>query len=324
MRGDVNMKIDTKKLTNSSADNSFLSLIGADVSSRTIKELPIEEIKDFENQPFKVLFNAEMEDLIEDIKENGILNPCIVREYDNKYQLLSGHRRKYAAAVVGFATIPCYIIDVSDAKAERILVTQNTTNRQQLLPSEKAFAYKMLKESYEKEGTHSVRTTSLVADESGDSVRMVQYYLKLTALIPELLDMVDDGMIGVKNAALLAALSVKDQQFLMKYIRKHKIKKLGAECATIALYKPISEELLNDLLLSNKKERIKSEFPYPTYIVNKSNLQDLSTEFLKLSENDILKKGVVLKREDYAKLSDAQDKILEQLDIVQKIIRKSK
>ncbi len=318
------MKVDINKLAGSSADSSFSSLMGADVSCRTIKELPITEIIDFENQPFKVLFNAEMEDLIDDIKENGILNPCIVRVYKNKYQLLSGHRRKFAAAEVGLKSIPCYIIDVSDTKAERILVTQNTTNRQQLLPSEKAFAYKMLKESYEKEGAHSVRTTSLVADESGDSVRMIQYYLKLTALIPDLLDMVDDGFIGVKNAASLAALSIKDQEILIKYIQVHNIKKLGSECAIIALSKPLSEQVLNDLLFSNKKERLKAEYPYSTYIVNKSNFQALSTEFLKISENDILKNGTVLKREDYAKLSDAQEKILEQFELIQKIILKNK
>lgn len=318
------MKVDIMKLSNSSADNSFSSLMGADISCRTIKELPIGEILDFENQPFKVLHNAEMEDLIDDIKENGILNPCIVRVYKHKYQLLSGHRRKYAAAVVGLNTLPCYIIDVPDAKAERILVTQNTTNRQQLLPSEKAFAYKMLKESYEKEGTHPVRTTSLVADESGDSVRMIQYYLKLTALIPDLLNMVDYGAVGVKNAASLAALSVKEQELLIQYIREHNLKKLGSECAVIALSKPLSEDVLNDLLFSNKKDRVKAEYPYSTYIVNHSNFQALSTEFLKISENDVLKNGTVLKREDYAKLSDAQDKILEQFELIQKIILKSK
>ena len=242
------MKVDINKLASSSADSSFSSLMGADVSCRTIKELPIENITDFENQPFKVIMNAEMDDLIEDIKENGILNPCIVRPYKGQYQMLSGHRRKCAAAIVDLKTIPCYVIDVTDARAERILVTQNTTNRQELLPSEKAFAYKMLKESYEKEGTHPVRTTSLVADESGDSVRMIQYYLKLTALIPDLLNMVDYGAVGVKNAASLAALSVKEQELLIKYIREHNLKKLGSECAVIALSKPLSEDVLNDLL----------------------------------------------------------------------------
>ena len=318
------MKVDTKKLANSSANNSFSSLLGAESSSRVIKELPLTDIIDFENQPFKVLVNAEMDDLIEDIKENGVLNPCIVRLYKGKYQMLSGHRRKYAASVVGLNTIPCYIVDVTDARAERILVTQNTTNRQELLPSERAFAYKMLKESYEKEGTHSVRTTSLVADESSDSVRMIQYYLKITLLIPELISMVDEGFIGVKNAAALAALSTEDQEFLYSYIQKHNIKRLGAECATIAAFKPIKETLLNDLLFSDKKERIKAEFPYSTYIVNKSDFQALSAEFLKISENDSLKNGTVLKREDYAKLSEAQDKILEQFELIEKIISKSK
>ena len=123
---------------------------------------------------------------------------------------------------------------------------------------------------------------------------------------------------------IIDCLPIKDQQVLAKYIREHNIKKLGSECAVIALSKPLSEEVLNDLLFSNKKERIKVEYPYSTYIVNKSNFQTLSTEFLKINENDILKNGTVLKREDYAKLSDAQDKILEQFELIQKIILKSK
>ena len=105
---------------------------------------------------------------------------------------------------------------------------------------------------------------------------------------------------------------------------EHNLKKLGSECAVIALSKPLSEDVLNDLLFSNKKDRVKAEYPYSTYIVNHSNFQALSTEFLKISENDILKNGTVLKREDYAKLSDAQEKILEQFELIQKIILKNK
>lgn len=318
------MKVDINKLAGSSADSSFSSLMGADVSCRIIKEIPIDEIISYNNQPFKVVFDEEMEELIEDIEEFGILNPCLVRPYNGKYQLLSGHRRTYAASIVGLKTITSYVINVSDALAKRILVRQNLTQRKSLLPSERAFGYLWLKESYEEEGAHSVRTTSLIADESGDSVRMIQYYLKITELIPDILNMIDEGCIGVKNAAALAKLSVDEQLLLANYIKEHNIKKLGTVCATIALCQPVTEAMLNDLLFSNKKERLKAEYPYSTYIVNKSNFQALSTEFLKISENDILKNGTVLKREDYAKLSDAQEKILEQFELIQKIILKNK
>ena len=148
------MKIDASKLRNNTADTSFLSLMGASPSGVT--EIPIEKLVSSE-QPFKVLDDDEMAELVGNIKINGVLQPIIVIPEGEKYRILAGHRRVFASRKAGLLTVPSII--KNDVKSEKdIIVNTNLLGRQSFLPSELAYAYKMQEEGYLETGAHSVRT----------------------------------------------------------------------------------------------------------------------------------------------------------------------
>jgi len=176
-----------------------------------ISELPINAIKDFPNHPFKVLDDEHMEDLVESINANGVVMPAIVREEDDgSYCMIAGHRRKHAAHLAGLEKIPCIVMKLNDDEATILMVDTNLNQRISLLASEKAFAYKMKLDAIKHQGKKGEETSrplveklekilsaELVGKEVGESARTIQRYVRLTELIPELLELVDKEKEGM-------------------------------------------------------------------------------------------------------------------------------
>ena len=184
--------------------------------------IPLEKIRPFEGHPYKVIDNEEMNALIESIQEQGILSPLIVRPLENtkdEYELISGHRRLRAAQKAGAKNVPVFIYAVSRDEAAIMLVDSNL-HREHILPSEKAFAYKLKLEALKHQGRTSGQlvqkfSVELVGDEVGESYKTVQRYIRLTYLIPELLDLVDEGRIALTPAVELSYLTEEQQYSLL-------------------------------------------------------------------------------------------------------------
>ena len=182
-----------------------------DAVKEKIEEIDISLIDNFKDHPFKVLDNDDMKSLKESIKTSGVLSPVIIREKeDGRYEMLSGHRRMFACKSLGIDKIKCIIKNLSDDEATIFMVDSNL-QREKLLPSEKAFAYKMKYDALKHQGRTSqqldttlrqvvtkFRSDDLIGEEHGESGRQVQRYIRLTYLIPELLDMVDNSEIKNK------------------------------------------------------------------------------------------------------------------------------
>ena len=185
--------------------------------------IPLEKIRPFEGHPYKVIDNEEMNALIESIQEQGILSPLIVRPLENtedEYELISGHRRLRAAQKAGAKNVPVFIYAVSRDEAAIMLVDSNL-HREHILPSEKAFAYKLKLEALKHQGKTScqlgtkLRTDEEIAEDTNDSARQVQRYIRLTYLIPELLDLVDESRIALTPAVELSYLTEEQQYSLL-------------------------------------------------------------------------------------------------------------
>lgn len=190
--------------------------------SPRVMDVEISQIDDFENHPFKVKDDEEMEKLMESIQTYGVLTPAIVREKeDGRYEMVSGHRRKRACERLGMETIPAVVKELSREEAI-IAMTDSNIQRENILPSEKAWAYKMKMEAIKHQGktlsplgTKS-RSDTLLAENSGDSRNQIQRYIRLTNLIPELLQLVDEGNIAFRPAVEISYLSEKQQTDLLE------------------------------------------------------------------------------------------------------------
>lgn len=180
-----------------------------------IRDIPLELIDDFPDHPFKVRDDEDMMQLVESIKERGVITPATVRQKeDGRYELVSGHRRKRACELAGFETLRSEIVDLNRDEAT-ILMVESNFQRSEILPSEKAFAYKMRLEAMKRQGFRSDLTSDPVgqkfsvekiADNSNDSKTQIQRYVRLTNLVPELLEFVDEGRIKMRPAVELSYL----------------------------------------------------------------------------------------------------------------------
>ena len=180
-----------------------------------IRDIPLELIDDFPDHPFKVRDDEDMMQLVESVKERGVITPATVRQKeDGRYELVSGHRRKRACKLAGFETLRSEIVDLNRDEAT-ILMVESNFQRSEILPSEKAFAYKMRLEAMKRQGERTDLTSrpvgnklsvTQVADEVGDSERQIHRYVRLTNLVPELLEFVDEGRIKMRPAVELSYL----------------------------------------------------------------------------------------------------------------------
>ena len=180
-----------------------------------IRDIPLELIDDFPDHPIKVRDDEDMMQLVESVKERGVITPATVRQKeDGRYELVSGHRRKRACELAGFETLRSEIVDLNRDEAT-ILMVESNFQRSEILPSEKAFAYKMRLEAMKRQGERTDLTSrpvgnklsvTQVADEVGDSERQIHRYVRLTNLVPELLEFVDEGRIKMRPAVELSYL----------------------------------------------------------------------------------------------------------------------
>ena len=180
-----------------------------------IRDIPLELIDDFPDHPFKVRDDEDMMQLVESVKERGVITPATVRQKeDGRYELVSGHRRKRACELAGFETLRSEIVDLNRDEAT-ILMVESNFQRSEILPSEKAFAYKMRLEAMKRQGERTDLTSrpvgnklsvTQVADEVGDSERQIHRYVRLTNLVTELLEFVDEGCIKMRPAVELSYL----------------------------------------------------------------------------------------------------------------------
>ena len=180
------------------------------------KDFPLELIDDFPDHPFKVRDDEDMQQLVESIKERGVITPATVRQKeDGRYELVSGHRRKRASELAGFETLRCEVVDLNRDEAT-ILMVESNFQRSQILPSEKAFAYKMRLEAMNRQGQRTdltstplvskSRTNEELGNQVGESREQIRRYVRLTNLVPELLEFVDEGRIKMRPAVELSYL----------------------------------------------------------------------------------------------------------------------
>ena len=193
-----------------------------------IVNIELDKLDNFVNHPFKVVENQEMYDLAQSIKERDVLVPAIVREKEKgRYELISGHRRKYASALAGKETLPCIVRNLSDDEAT-IMMVESNNQREKILPSEKAFSYKMKLDALSHQGErndltsapveHKLKSRDLMAKEIGESSSNIQRYIRLTNLTPKLLDMVDEERIAFRPAVELSYLTKDEQNSLLDYV----------------------------------------------------------------------------------------------------------
>ena len=214
---------------------SYDELLGVKNEESSI-EMEISRIDDFKNHPFKVLDDEKMDELVKSISDNGVLTPVLVRpKGNNRYEMISGHRRKHAATLIGFSTIPAIIKEIDDEEATIIMVDTNI-QREELLPSERSFAYRMKLEALNRQGKRTDLTSGQnvqklsqekIGDEVGMSGRRVKRYICLTNLIPPLLDMVDQNEIQFTVAVEVSFLSQEMQKWMEEYIRENGVLKLN-------------------------------------------------------------------------------------------------
>lgn len=191
-----------------------------------IRDIPISEIDEFPNHPFKVFIDEDMEQLVESIRRNGVMTPATVRlKEDGRYELISGHRRKKACELAGLETLKCEVKDLSRDEAIIVMVESNL-QRSTILPSEKAFAYKMRLEAMKRQGERTDLTSApmvqkltsreKIAEKSGDSHEQVRRFIRLTELVPEILQMVDDRQIAFRPAVEISYLPEEQQYTLLE------------------------------------------------------------------------------------------------------------
>ena len=209
---------------------SIDELLGV-VNEESAMEIEISKIHPFKNHPFKVLDDEKMQDLVESVKINGVLTPVLLRMDENEeYEMVSGHRRMHAAQLAGLTTIPAIVRELSDDDAIVAMVDANI-QREELLPSEKAFAYKMKLDAMKRQGSRTditsgqidqklkpVISRNILADQVGESSKQIQRYIRLTELIPELLDLVDSKKLQFTVAIDISYIDKEVQEWIYEYI----------------------------------------------------------------------------------------------------------
>ena len=279
--------------------------------------IPIEKLHEFDGHPFKVQDNEEMQNLVESIKTQGIISPLIVRLKDNttdEYEVISGHRRLYAGKLAGLTAVPALIYPL-DKNEATIAVVDSNLHHEKLLPSEKAFAYKMKMEALKAQGKRNDLTLSQVATKSdtaseigkatNESRDQVFRYIRLTNLIPEILSLVDEGRIALTPAVELSYLTEQEQTYLLDIIESEdctpslsqavRLKKLSKEKTLTAdkIYAVMSEEK------ANQKERISFPLEDIRRFFPKSYTQrDVYNAILKLVGDDYMRRERLKKQRE--------------------------
>lgn len=220
-----------------------------DAKREKVIDIKITDIDDFPKHLFKVLANEDMKNMIASVKEYGVLSPALVRQKsDGRYEMISGHRRKFASQCANLNTIPCIVRNLTDDEATILMIDSNLSQREKILPSERAFAYKMKLEAIKHQGRKECLTSTplveklsseIIGSENNESREQVRRYIRLTYLNTELLDLVDNGTIAFRPAVELSYLKKDEQEILVDFIKYNqstpsleqaiKLKKLSQE-----------------------------------------------------------------------------------------------
>lgn len=252
-----------------------------------VKDISIYEITDFPNHPFKVKMDDKMLETIESVRDHGVLVPALVREKPTGgYEMISGHRRKMASEMAGKETMPCIVRNLSDDQAVIVMVDSNL-QREEILPSEKAFAYKMKLDAMNRQGKRTdltstplvskFRTNEILAQEAGESRETIRRYIRLTELIPEILEMVDDKKISMRPAVELSYLPKEEQEILYDTMESEACTPSHAQAIKIRKFSAegrLNEDVLLSIMSEEKpnqveqwkipKNRLKKYFPSGT------------------------------------------------------------
>lgn len=255
-----------------------------------VKNISVYDISDFPNHPFKVKMDDKMVETIESIREHGVLVPALVREKPTGgYEMISGHRRKMASELAGLENIPCIVRNLSDDEAVIVMVDSNL-QREEILPSEKAFAYKMKLDVMKRQGQRTDLTLSplatklkgkrsdeLLGEEVGESKDQIRRYIRLTYLIPEILDMVDNKKIAMRPAVELSYLPKEEQEILYDTMESEDCTPSHAQAIKIRKFSAegrLNEDVLLSIMAEEKpnqveqwkipKNRLKKYFPSGT------------------------------------------------------------
>lgn len=273
-----------------------------DAKLERVKNIPLDELHPFKNHPFKILNNEEMERMIESIRKVGTITPALARPLpDGGYELISGHRRLAACQVLGIETMPVVVREMSDDEAVIAMVDANL-QRETILPSEKAFAYKMKLDAIKHQGVTSrqvgekLLSVTQLSKDSDDSERQIQRYIRLTYLIPELLSMVDDNKIAFNPAVEISYLDRDEQLTLLDAINMNDCTPSHAQ--SIRLKKMSQDGLLTAdavyAVLAEEKPNQREQIKLPRDELRKYFPQNYSDEQIK---RDILKGLELLKRQ---------------------------
>lgn len=264
-----------------------------------IRDIPLSEIDEFPDHPFKVLMNEDMEQLVESVKRNGVMTPATVRlKEDGRYELISGHRRKKACELAGLETLKCEVKELTRDEAIIVMVESNL-QRSVILPSEKAFAYKMRLEAMNRQGQRSDLTSSpldnklkgttsaqQISQKSGDSQPQIYRYVRLTELVPEILQMVDDRQIAFRPAVEISYLTEEQQYTLLEAMSYNDATPSLAQA--IKMKKFMQEGKLTDEVISsimeeekpNQKEKPAFRDERITKLIPKSVPKGQETDFV--------------------------------------------
>lgn len=239
-----------------------------------VQKMPVSQLKPFEEQPFKVLLDESMNELVESIKESGVLSPIIARPHkDGGYEILSGHRRAKACEIAGIKNVPVIVKNLDDDTAAILLVDSNL-QREHILPSEKAYAYRLKLEAMKRKagrpskenlcqvGTNLIGTRSdeTIAENMPDSARQIQRYIRLTELIDPLLAMVDEKKLPLNAAVELSYLGSKAQSEVVKAIERNEIVPSIDQSSKIRRYAEddlLSTKLIDKIIREQKPEKIR-------------------------------------------------------------------
>lgn len=270
-------------------------------NAEKIINIPLDEITDFPNHPFKIREDKAMVELSESIAKVGVLMPALVRpKEDGGYEMIAGHRRKFASQYANIETMPCIVRNLSDDEATIIMVDTNLRQRENLLPSEKAFAYKMKLDAMKRQGLRTNLTSTPLVEklsvaelgkEYNESRETVRRYIRLTELIPQILDMVDNDLIALRPAVEISFLDESHQEYLLdvmqqndctpshaQTLKMHKLDKEGA-LTTDVIDNIMAEEKPNQVeKIKIPKNRIKNFFN------NKTSEKEIEDTIIKALE----------------------------------------
>ncbi len=266
-----------------------------------VVQIPIAELKPFEEQPFKVLMDESMDELVDSVKMTGVLSPIIARPHkEGGYEILSGHRRVKASELAGRKKVPVIIKDLDDDTATILLVDSNL-QRENILPSEKAYAYKLKLEALKRQGSRTdltsrqvvgkLESADMIGKDTGESGRQVQRYIRLTELIDPLLDLVDEKKIPLNAAVELSYLGTKAQSDVVKSIEKNETMPSIEQSAKIRKFAKdgkVNEDVIDSIMQEQKPMKMKitlKEDKLSKYFPKSYTPKQIEDTIMKLIEN---------------------------------------